>query len=159
MINLQAVIEEACSSLASLAQETGGVIQTDLPKDKIQFQADADEIVRAVRNLVENGLRYGTLKGTVTVSGRLSKPSANGGVPRVLIEVSNQGIKVENHHIPRLTERFYRVDGHRSRDTGGSGLGLSIVKHVVTHHRGRLTIESSYKVFHVSIALPQKQAD
>jgi two-component system phosphate regulon sensor histidine kinase PhoR len=60
----------------------------------------------------------------------------------VRIEVSDTGPGIEAVHLPRLTERFYRVDSHRSRELGGTGLGLAIVKHIVNRHRGRLQVES-----------------
>jgi two-component system phosphate regulon sensor histidine kinase PhoR len=60
----------------------------------------------------------------------------------VNLVVQDQGVGIADEHIPRLTERFYRVDSHRSRQQGGTGLGLAIVKHIVSRHRGRLTIES-----------------
>jgi len=71
------------------------------------------------------------------------------------ISVSDQGEGIDPFHIPRLTERFYRVDGHRSREKGGTGLGLAIVKHIVNRHRGRLVIESSKgKGSRFSVLLP-----
>ncbi len=156
-IVLQAVAEEACASLAALAESTGIRIETDLPENPVCFQADPDEITRAIKNLVENGLRYGNRGGTVIVAGSICEPSSKESAPSVMIEVSNDGPTVESHHIPRLTERFYRIDGHRSRASGGSGLGLAIVKHIVSHHRGRITIESQNQKFRVTLVLPLKQ--
>ena len=73
----------------------------------------------------------------------------------LVLSVVDQGPGIEEQHIPRLTERFYRVDDHRSRQVGGTGLGLSIVKHIVNRHRGRLRIESELeKGTSVSIFLP-----
>ena len=73
----------------------------------------------------------------------------------LVLSVVDQGPGIEEQHIPRLTERFYRVDDHRSREVGGTGLGLSIVKHIVNRHRGRLRIESEVeKGTSVSIFLP-----
>jgi len=134
---LQDVVASACTPLAVLSKATGVRIEIALPDAQVRFQGDADEIVRAISNLVENGLRYGNPKGFVRVSGRVDS-----GASTVVIEVSDDGPGVEIHHIPRLTERFYRVDTHRSRDSGGSGLGLAIVKHIVNHHRGRMSFDS-----------------
>ena len=157
-IILQSVIEEACAPLAVLARETGTRIETVLPAGPVHFEGDPDELNRAIKNLVENGLRYGDRGGVVTVTGSTCRFDSRNEARAVSIEVSNDGPGVENHHIPRLTERFYRVDGHRSRESGGSGLGLAIVKHVVFHHRGRMTMESpDNKGFRVVLVLPLKQ--
>jgi len=107
---------------------------------------DADELKQLLHNLVENALKYGREGGTVTVSAVLparlpaSYPRAEGGA--VAIAVRDQGDGIAREHLPRLTERFYRVDPGRSKSVGGTGLGLAIVKHIVNRHRGALTIES-----------------
>ena len=90
-------------------------------------------------NLIENAVKYGGAGGTVTL--RLSREALPRG-PGLRIDVIDRGEGIEAQHIPRLTERFYRVDGHRSREKGGTGLGLAIVKHIVNRHRGRMRIES-----------------
>ncbi|UPG74311.1 ATP-binding protein [Roseomonas gilardii subsp. gilardii] len=97
--------------------------------------ADQDQLAQVLRNLVENAVRYGREGGEV----RVATGTAEGGV---FLRVSDDGPGIAREHIPRLTERFYRVDKGRSRHVGGTGLGLAIVKHVVNRHRGRLAIES-----------------
>lgn len=150
-VHVQAVVQDACAPLAALARKSGVRIDTDLPDQPIHVRGDADELVRAVANLVENAVRYGGSGGVVNVAARFD-PSAGGTVALV---VTDKGPGVEAHHIPRLTERFYRVDSHRSRETGGSGLGLAIVKHVASHHRGKLEIRSCPgQGMTVSIVLP-----
>jgi len=94
------------------------------------------ELHSAVANLVNNAIRYTPAGGSVSV---LWSVRADGAGE---LEVRDSGIGIEREHLPRLTERFYRVDGSRSRDTGGTGLGLSIVKHVVQRHGGELEIRS-----------------
>jgi two-component system phosphate regulon sensor histidine kinase PhoR len=94
------------------------------------------ELISAVSNLVSNAVRYTPSGGQVDVS--WSDRADGAGV----LEVRDSGIGVAREHLPRLAERFYRVDGSRSRDTGGTGLGLSIVKHVAQRHGGELDIES-----------------
>ncbi len=93
-------------------------------------------------NLIENAIKYGREGGTVTV--RLDPPAriATMPAPAVRLSVQDEGEGIAARHIPRLTERFYRVDDHRSRAVGGTGLGLAIVSHIVERHRGRLKIES-----------------
>ena len=90
-------------------------------------------------NLIENALKYGAEGQVVRVS--LSPEETVRGLA-VRVEVADQGEGIDPVHIPRLTERFYRVDSHRSREMGGTGLGLAIVKHIVSRHRGWLRVES-----------------
>ncbi len=97
--------------------------------------ADADQIAQVATNLIENAIKYGRDGGQVTV--RLSAERAG-----VVLAVSDDGPGMARAHLPRLTERFYRVDKARSRNAGGTGLGLAIVKHITNRHRGQLLIES-----------------
>ena len=96
----------------------------------------ATELTSAVTNLVNNAIRYTPEGGAIDVAWRLLNDGAGE------LAVSDTGLGIAREHLPRLTERFYRVDGSRSRETGGTGLGLSIVKHVVQRHGGELAIES-----------------
>ncbi len=100
-----------------------------------RLTGSAKELHSAFSNLVSNAVRYTPAGGTVTLFWRLD------GV-RGVFGVEDTGIGVESRHIPRLTERFYRVDQGRSRETGGTGLGLAIVKHVLTRHQASLEVES-----------------
>lgn len=104
---------------------------------------DADQLAQVLRNLVDNAIKYGKPDGSVRIAIRPALPTDNGpGAMGTLIAVSDDGAGIPARHLPRLTERFYRVDAGRSRAVGGTGLGLAIVKHIVLRHRGRLTIES-----------------
>jgi two-component system phosphate regulon sensor histidine kinase PhoR len=112
---------------------------------------DSDELTQAIQNLVDNALKYSPDSGEVTVSfARIEDPVAcreklqGIRAPKAMISLSvtDQGDGIAKEHIPRLTERFYRVDAARSRELGGTGLGLAIVKHIVNRHRGSLDIES-----------------
>jgi two-component system, OmpR family, phosphate regulon sensor histidine kinase PhoR len=103
----------------------------------IELAGNEAELVSAVTNLVSNGVRYTPEGGMVEVSWR----RRHDGGGEVAVRDTGPGIAAE--HLPRLTERFYRVDGSRSRDTGGTGLGLAIVKHVAQRHGGELLIEST----------------
>ena len=102
---------------------------------------DRDELYQVLQNLVDNAIKYGKPQGHVSVELQTKKDGA-AGEPQIYVSVIDDGEGIPREHIPRLTERFYRVDVQRSRDTGGTGLGLAIVKHIVNRHRGRLTIES-----------------
>ena len=95
------------------------------------------ELVSAMGNLVSNAVRYTPDGGTIQIHWRVRE-----GDGCAEFEVRDSGIGIDRDHLPRLTERFYRVDGSRSRDTGGTGLGLAIVKHVVQRHGGELDIQS-----------------
>jgi two-component system phosphate regulon sensor histidine kinase PhoR len=94
------------------------------------------EIRSAINNLVFNAVNYSPAGTKITIRWQRAKKGA-------VLSVEDQGVGIEQHHIPRLTERFYRVDAGRSSDTGGTGLGLAIVKHALQHHSARLDISSA----------------
>jgi two-component system phosphate regulon sensor histidine kinase PhoR len=107
-----------------------------------RLKGDRDQLMQVFLNLTENALKYGGRGKTVTIG--IGWQQGMGAMPGPLIvaDVTDQGEGIDPLHIPRLTERFYRVDTHRSRAMGGTGLGLAIVKHIINRHRGRLRIES-----------------
>ena len=98
---------------------------------------DRDELTRVFENLIENALKYGASGKRVDV-GFSATPSAN----EALVTIRDYGPGIAAEHIPRLTERFYRVDVTQSRAEGGTGLGLALVKHILNRHRGKLSIDS-----------------
>lgn len=104
--------------------------------DPAHARGSRDELRSAVGNLVSNAIRYTPSSGTIRLLWRIADDGAR-------VSVQDTGIGVAPEHIPRLTERFYRVDKSRSRETGGTGLGLAIVKHVLLRHQGRLEIAST----------------
>ncbi|MGH6953275.1 MAG: sensor histidine kinase, partial [Alphaproteobacteria bacterium] len=110
---------------------------------------DADELAQLFQNLMDNAIKYGRRGTMIEIGLGLADrpPPAMGHAPArgavVDVSVRDQGEGIAREHLPRLTERFYRVDPARSRDLGGTGLGLAIVKHIVGRHRGALTIEST----------------
>jgi two-component system phosphate regulon sensor histidine kinase PhoR len=112
-------------------------LQFDLPEElqAHQISGSLEEIKSAFTNLVSNALRYTPSAGEVKVFCSLKNDHFE-------FNVKDTGVGISPEHLPRLTERFYRVDRSRSRDTGGTGLGLAIVKHVVQRHGGHLRIES-----------------
>lgn len=145
--NDQLPIESAPIELAPIVRDALADAQA-LSADAHRFSAEiepvtvrgsASELRSAIGNLLTNAVRYTPAGGTIAV--RLAKTGESR--PRVVVEVKDSGIGIAAEHIPRLTERFYRVDRSRSRETGGTGLGLAIVKHVVQRHRGQLEIEST----------------
>lgn len=104
---------------------------------------DADQLEQVLQNLLDNAVKYGREGGTVRVAVAAEPPGGRWPARRgVSLQVSDDGQGIPPAHLPRLTERFYRVDKGRSRGVGGTGLGLAIVKHIVNRHRGRLLIDS-----------------
>lgn len=122
---------------------------------------DADQLAQVLQNLMENALKYGADGGMTRV--HVARSVSGDGWPArpgVVLSVSDDGDGIAREHLPRLTERFYRVDKGRSRSVGGTGLGLAIVKHIVNRHRGQLRIESEVgKGTTVSVWLPQWSAN
>jgi len=107
--------------------------------DPVWVYADRDRIRQVLVNLLENSIKYGR-------NGGRTKVSVYDMDENYLIEVSDNGIGIEEQHIPRLFERFYRVDKHRSRVEGGTGLGLAIVKHILEAHEQTVNVRSSPKI-------------
>ena len=105
-------------------------------------QADADQLHQVFSNLIENAVKYGQAGAPITVTTKNVACDARLRVPAIRMSVCDTGAGIDPIHLPRLTERFYRIDGHRSREKGGTGLGLAIAKHIISRHRGRFEIKS-----------------
>ena len=110
----------------------------DAPEGAFPVLGERDELLRVVENLIENAVKYGGSGGRVEVALRRADRCAPAGGRASSSPCATTGRASRAEHIPRLTERFYRVDVASSRDQGGTGLGLAIVKHIVNRHRGRL---------------------
>ena len=107
--------------------------------------ADRDRLTQILVNLVDNAVKYTPEGGSVTVHATLLEPASDAATPpgrAIEIVVEDTGVGIPRKDLPRITERFYRVDKARSRELGGTGLGLAIVKHLVEAHQGTLNIES-----------------
>ncbi len=142
-VDLCGLIASTLRGMAPLAEGARVTLHHDGLDMPCVVPGDADQIRQVLTNLVENGIKYGGADGRVTVSlSRFARDATLRG-PAVRIAVQDTGPGIEEIHIPRLTERFYRIDNHRSRAMGGTGLGLAIVKHIVNRHRGRLRIDSA----------------
>lgn len=135
-VALAPVIERVAAGLELRAAARQMRIVLSLPEELPDITGDGDELAQVFQNLFDNAIKYGRPKTEIKVSAAL----ADGLIG---IAVSDRGEGIAGEHLPRLTERFYRVDSARSRELGGTGLGLAIVKHVLNRHRGRLDIESS----------------
>ncbi|MBN8979665.1 MAG: two-component sensor histidine kinase, partial [Rhizobiales bacterium] len=138
-IDLVPLVRQVIDGLESLAKERGVSIETHLPQTPAIIAGDQEELLRLFENLIENGLKYGASGGRIVIS--LNEAQA-GETPEMRFSVRDFGPGIAPEHLPRLTERFYRVDIGDSRAQGGTGLGLSLVKHILNRHRGRLMIES-----------------
>jgi two-component system phosphate regulon sensor histidine kinase PhoR len=134
------IIRQVADGLEPLAAERQVAIEIDLPDTPVVIAGDREELLRLFENLIENALKYGASGGKIIVS--LISAVSGEGAPEVRVMVRDFGPGIAPEHLPRLTERFYRVDVGDSRAQGGTGLGLSLVKHILARHRGRLLIES-----------------
>ncbi len=141
-VALDTLVGAAIAALEPLAAARSVTLAFSGPEAMPTVPGDAAQLRQVLVNLIENAIKYGREGGTVTV--RLDPPAriATMPAPAVRLSVQDEGEGIAARHIPRLTERFYRVDDHRSRAVGGTGLGLAIVSHIVERHRGRLKIES-----------------
>ncbi len=140
--DLKRVLRSVASSLEHKARDKNMSIEV-AADDPPPVVGDQDELAQVFQNLIDNAVKYGRAETQVAVTAAASKAaSARLGRKAVAVTVSDRGEGIEREHLPRLTERFYRVDTARSRQLGGTGLGLAIVKHIVSRHRGALEIKS-----------------
>ncbi|WP_425310592.1 sensor histidine kinase [Falsirhodobacter halotolerans] len=140
--DIVSLVASAVTALRPTAISAGAEIVVTGARDPVMVPADPDQMTQVFQNLIENAIKYGASGGTITVDVKKDDTDTQRLGPTVLISVSDKGDGIDPIHIPRLTERFYRVDNHRSREMGGTGLGLAIVKHIVNRHRGRFRITS-----------------
>ena len=141
-IDLRPVLNQVAATIGVRAKERDMEIALDLPGDLPLVTGDPDELTQVFQNLLANAVNYGRANSSirVVVAARVVIPGNE--TPGVSVSVINFGDGIPPEDIPRLTERFYRVDKGRSRKMGGTGLGLAIVKHIVARHRGSLDIKS-----------------
>ncbi|HTG37906.1 ATP-binding protein [Sphingomonas sp.] len=135
-VRLGDLVEEVRAEVSSIADRRAGDLVTAVA-DAPPVRGDRAQLSQVLHNLIGNALKYGRPNTPVTVE------LIHDGGPMVRLTVRDEGDGIPPEHLPRLTERFYRVDSGRSRAAGGTGLGLSIVKHIVERHRGRLDIVST----------------
>jgi two-component system phosphate regulon sensor histidine kinase PhoR len=140
-VDLNDVLDHVRDTLEPLARDSGGRLRVGrFPRPAI-VRADRDELVQVFQNLVQNAFRYGVKGGQIRLEPRQAPPVGR-QLGRYVISVIDQGPGIAPEHLPRLTERFYRIDVTASREKGGTGLGLAIVKHILNRHRGELAIAS-----------------
>ncbi len=142
-VDITGLLSSVALTLRPMAEERGMLIEITGERGELVLQGDPDQLTQVFTNLVENALKYATAGRVVTLNVVLEARELAFRGPGVRVEVIDHGEGFDPVHIPRLTERFYRIDGHRSREQGGTGLGLAIVKHIINRHRGRFRIESA----------------
>jgi two-component system phosphate regulon sensor histidine kinase PhoR len=152
MADLNLVANDAARQVRQAAADAEIVVTSSVSEGAAKVRGDHDELVQAVQNLIQNAVKYGKPGGRVDVlvgegRGRRGR--------EVRIAVRDEGPGIAPEHVPRLTERFYRVSTNESREKGGTGLGLAIVKHIVTRHAGSIDIQSEVgKGSMFTIAIP-----
>jgi len=139
-VDMVPLARQVVDGLQTLARDRGVTIQVTAPGEPLTVLGDRDELVRLFENLIENGLKYGAPGKRVDVA--LAKVQRSDGKREAVASVRDYGPGIAAEHLPRLTERFYRVDVGESRAQGGTGLGLALVKHILNRHHGALAIDS-----------------
>ncbi len=145
-VDVAGVLRSVIATLEGKLKDARVTVTTDGTEGTAMVQGDRDQLTQLFLNLIENAIKYGGSDKTIHVA--LSHVEHDRALrkPAYRIDVRDEGEGIDVLHLPRLTERFYRVDDHRSREMGGTGLGLAIVKHIVNRHRGRLKITSKQGV-------------
>ncbi|MGF1604867.1 MAG: sensor histidine kinase [Rhodothalassiaceae bacterium] len=141
-VALPALFESLLRSMQPQATARAVCFDVALEGDLPAARGDRDQLLQVFMNLLSNSIKYGRQGGTVRITAKQVRRIPEVGSPGLCITVSDEGDGIPSEHLPRLTERFYRVDSARSRRMGGTGLGLAIVKHIVSRHRGHLAIDS-----------------
>lgn len=162
-VNLARATADVVDAISVISSERQVTIRADLPASGASVTGDRDEIAQVVQNLVDNALKYSSAGGTIEVGievGRsldeamaarmaegnrlsLATPDRETGQRYAVVTVRDHGPGLAREHLPRLTERFYRVEGQKSGDRQGTGLGLAIVRHIIIRHRGGLSVDSA----------------
>ncbi len=142
LVDVAQLMASVANALKPIAEEARVELVTRFEPGLPKVQGDADQLTQVFTNLMENALKYGAGGGRIELSVSREERVVGLRGPALRCAVRDFGDGIDPRHIPRLTERFYRVDSHRSREMGGTGLGLAIAKHIVARHRGRFVIES-----------------
>ncbi len=140
-VDLVPIVRQVADGLQTLARDREVQIQINAPSEPMIVLGDRDELIRVFENLIENALKYGASGKSVEID--FAREQTPEGAVEARVGVRDHGPGIAPEHLPRLTERFYRVDVADSRAQGGTGLGLALVKHIMNRHRGRLSIASN----------------
>jgi len=182
-VDLALAVIDVLDALGPIAQERGVAFEQNLPAlGQATVTADRDQVLQVIQNLAENAAKYTPADGVVSVTLEIGLDAAACAAARssgtvhlslltpdhapdrryAVLRVQDQGPGIARANLPRLTERFYRVEGQKSGEHAGTGLGLAIVKHIVNRHRGGLTVESiegKGATFSVYIPMPRGEAE
>ena len=142
-LHLETLVDEVIEVLREKARRGRVELVSDIPRELPLVLGDADRLQQVLINLTDNAIKYSGNGGVVRI---VARNATDGAASMVEVSVADDGIGIPTADLPRLTERFYRVDKARSRELGGTGLGLAIVKHIVQAHGGRLDIKSTLNV-------------
>jgi len=140
-VELNEAVAHVIQTLQPLAAAARTTIELQRMEGPAEVRGDRDELVQVFQNLIQNAIKYGRIEGRIEVS-ILRQAPTGGRAEQFVVAVADDGPGIAPQHLPRLTERFYRVNVAASREKGGTGLGLAIVKHILNRHRGELTIAS-----------------
>jgi two-component system phosphate regulon sensor histidine kinase PhoR len=140
-VDLAGIVRQVADGLQMLARDRDVEVKVTAPANVPRVRGDRDELLRVFENLVENALKYAASGKRIDIM--LAVGESGGGAREARVAVRDYGPGIAPEHLPRLTERFYRVDVAESRAQGGTGLGLALVKHILNRHGGRLSIEST----------------
>ncbi|MGD9015666.1 MAG: ATP-binding protein, partial [Candidatus Omnitrophota bacterium] len=135
--SIKPIVKRVISGLDKQSKEKSIRIKEDIPRDIPNILADESRIAQVLLNLMDNAIKYNNEGGSITI---LAKEKDN----FIRIEISDTGVGIPEKDLPRLFERFYRIDKARSRELGGTGLGLSIVKHIIQAHNGEVFVQSIF---------------
>ena len=141
-VKIDGVVSRVITLLGDVAAKSGNTITFNVQVTPPEIAGSEDELTQVFQNLIENAIKYSRHPSVITIDLTLVEKPAGFLGQAVRIDICDEGNGIGPEHIHRLTERFYRVDTHRSRNMGGTGLGLAIVKHIINRHRGRLLIKS-----------------
>ena len=142
-VALAPLLARVAAGMEPRLKEAGAQLNMDIAPNLPAITGDPDQLVQVFQNLMDNAMKYGAEHGTTHTRAAPAPPGAGWPArPGIVVSVADEGAGIAPEHLPRLTERFYRVDPGRARHTGGSGLGLSIVKHALQRHSATLAIES-----------------
>jgi two-component system phosphate regulon sensor histidine kinase PhoR len=146
-VDLIACLETVVDTLQPYAESRKVVLEQRWPERLPAIAGDRDQLIQLLTNLIDNAIKYGGEGGRVGIACEHMTAAPHGagplsGRPTIRVVVEDHGPGIAREHLPRVTERFFRVDPARSRQLGGTGLGLAIVKHILRRHRGHLAIAS-----------------
>ena len=160
LVDVKELVEETVASLAGVTGKSGVELDLQCSGTDMSVRGDSEQLRQMIENILENAIKFSPSDSRVRVACRRTTDLQPSHADAIRIDVIDNGPGISPDHVPRLTERFYRVDDHRSRDVGGTGLGLAIVKHVLNRHCGKLQVKSKPGVgSRFSVLLPEARVD